>query len=135
MNFRRAVGEVVHLLALTWDKKGRPRFSVMFSSAGANGVTYHGQHVPAGELLIEHSATLGFLVPSKPVFAAGWFRRDRNFIQTLLDPGFRGDESLVQQFVALLPEIEQYWATGAVSRHLRFAPQPRPWVVSAANAA
>ena len=132
MNFRRISPTDVHLLAINWEKTGRPRFVVMFSKAGKRGVVYHGELVLASDLLIEHSPKLGFLAPKDHRFTQGWFRLDPALLYRLLHPRFRGIESVVEQFASLLNEIEEYWSTGSVGPHIRFAPEPRPWVANAA---
>lgn len=130
MNFRRTVGEDVHLLALNWEKSGKPRFFGMFGKATIRGVTYHGAAVRGDELLIEHSPTIGFLAPKDHRFDKGWFRQDPSYFQRLLNPRFRGAESVEQHFLALLEEVERYWSKGTIGPHIKLAENPRPWVTN-----
>jgi hypothetical protein len=132
MNFRRMSGADVHLLALNWEKTGKARFVALFSKASQNGVVFHGGHVPAKDLLIEHSPTLGFLAPRDHRFTSGWYRLDPSLLQRLLDPRFRGVESVVEQFSSHLAEVESYWLHGTVGPHITLAPEARPWVANAA---
>jgi hypothetical protein len=132
MNFRRTGPAHVHLLAINWAKAGKPRFVAMFSKVSQSGVIYHGELVSAKDLLIEHSPTLGFLAPKDHRFTSGWFRLDPSFPYRALHPQFRGLESVVEQFSSHLAEIEEYWSNGTVGPHIRFAPEPRPWVANAA---
>jgi hypothetical protein len=132
MNFRRTSAAEVHLLAINWEKSGKPRFVVLFSKTSQRGVVFRGELVKATDLLIEHSPTLGFLAPKDHRFTSGWFRLDPSLLYRVLHPQFRGIESVVEQFSSHLAEVESYWSHGEVGPHIRFAPEPRPWVANAA---
>ena len=96
----------------------------------SSDLTYHGASVRANELLIEHSPTLGFLAPKDHRTTRGWFRLDPSFIQRVFNPRSQGAETVEQHFLALLQEVEHYWANGSAGSHIKLTPCPRPWVTN-----
>ncbi|MES1195733.1 MAG: hypothetical protein ABUL58_02190 [Steroidobacter sp.] len=130
--FRREVGDVMQLLALNWEKSGKPRFVALFGVASAGGVKYHGSIVEAKNLLIEHSSILGFLAPKSHTTTRGWFRLDRPLISRILfRPKYYSEQEVIAEFLKLFEEIEIYWANGILGKHMNIPSIERKWVENA----
>lgn len=118
--FRRGVGDRTEILALQWHKYGKPRFAVHFGTCGAEGLQVNGTRFSAEETLPTWCVDAGTLQPRKGVARGSWFRQDSTLLQRLLGhPPSRAASEVVDELMELFPEIERYWQSGDVGRHLR----------------
>lgn len=99
--FRRTVGGDEHYFDVQWEKYGRPRFVVNFSSSGK----------------------FGRLQPGSGTGTSSWFRQDSTlFERLLLRPALRPPSEVVDELLALFPELEEYFSEGQVGRHMVIFP-------------
>lgn len=116
--FRRRDGDRVQILDVTWDKYGRPRFRVTFGTCPAAGLPIGGRIVPPEEVLPGWCPDAGTLQHGR---GAGWsFRQDARWIRRLLGrPRLRPADAVVDDVLALMPDLHRYWASGEAGPHLR----------------
>jgi hypothetical protein len=118
--FRRHAGERVEMFELQWDKYGSPRFAINFGTCSINGLDINGNAAPAAEALPTWCNDVGSLQPRRGSSTRSWFRQDSTLLRRLAgQPALRDPSEVVDDLVALFPEIERYWATGAVGPHLK----------------
>lgn len=117
--FRRATGGVVQMFELQWEKYGKPRFSLNFGTCPAAGMHIQGQlHIPEN-VFPTWCPDAGTLRPRRGATTLSWFRQDRSFLQRLFRrPALREPSEVVGQVQKLFPELERYWSTGEVGRHM-----------------
>lgn len=121
--FRREREGAAHLFEIRFDKYQRPRFVVDFGLCWKAGVIAYGRHIPFEEVRAADCAAGGRLQPGRGTGTRSWFRADSTLLQRVLPERLRPTPaSAVQQLIALFEELEAYWETGAVGRHLRFLP-------------
>lgn len=118
--FRRSVGSVVQIFEIQWEKYGRPRFALHFGTCAAAGLQIQGQVHHTGSVLPTWCPDTGSLQPRRGTSSRSWFRQDRPLLQRLLlRPAMREPSEVVGEVLALFPELERYWATGEVGKHMR----------------
>ena len=118
--FRRRVGQSVHIVEVQWEKYGRPRFAVHFGTCPADGLSVRGTVHPADETLPTWCPDAGSLQPRRGGSLRSWFRQDATLLQRLRGrPALRDPTRVAEEVVALFPELERYWETGQVGRHMR----------------
>lgn len=120
LEFRRKTASGIQLFDIQWDKYGRPRFTVNFGTCPLEGLMMNGKKILPEEVVAGWLSEHGRLQPGKGTSTASWFRQDKPFIQRLLSRSKTYPAShVVSQLVGFFPELEAYWATGAVGVHLR----------------
>jgi hypothetical protein len=118
--FRRSVGGVVQIFGIQWEKYGRPRFALHFGTCSEAGLLIQGQVHQAGSVFPGWCPDAGSLQPRRGTSTRSWFRQDRSLLQRLfLRPAMREPSEVAGELLALFPELERYWATGEVGRHMR----------------
>ncbi len=92
------------------EKYGSPRFILNFSKRGSKSL------IASGRLGPRQKRTL-----------AGWFRQDRPWVSRLISfSKLYPPERVVAQLIALFGEVEEFWKSGTIGRHIRLLPVPRP---------
>lgn len=118
--FRRLAGSSVQIFDVQWEKYGKPRFAVHFGTCPAGGLSVSGTLHPPGEALPTWCPDTGSLQPRDGTSTRSWFRQDATLLQRLLGrPPLRDPAEVAEEVVALFPELERYWQTGEVGRHMR----------------
>lgn len=127
-SFRRQAGDRVHIFDVQWDKYGRPRFLVTFGTCPASGLDVNGvTHSPA-DTLPSWCPDAGSLQPRRGTSTASWFRQDVSWLRRLLGHVvLRPADDVVDELLAVFPELENYWDTGAIGAHMR------PWWIGTAR--
>jgi hypothetical protein len=118
--FRRTSGTVVHMLEIQWDKYARPRFVVHFGTCPAEGLTIRGEHFTPERIYATWLPDSGSLQPRRGTSTRSWFRQDTGIVARMMGgPRLRDAVEVVDELLALLPEVEAYWAHGVAGPHLR----------------
>ena len=121
--FRRYTGKVVHIFAVQWEEYGSPRFIINFGTCPACGVVIRGESHSAENYLPSWCDDSGTLQPSRGNSSRSWFRQDHSMMHRLsLKSSLRAPEDVVEEMLALFPELEHYWSTGEVGQHMRIWP-------------
>ena len=118
--FRRRGEKGVHVFEVRWEKYGRPRFAVHFGTCPLEGLHVSGvTHTPE-ETFATWCADAGTLGPRRGARAPAWFRQDAAWWERLVRrPPLRDPTHVVDELLAVFPELERYWANGDVGAHLR----------------
>lgn len=120
ITFRRTVGESLHVFDVQWDKYGRPRFVVNFGICPASGLHLSGKDIPPDQVLAGWAPQGGRLQPRPGASDANWFRQDTPLLARLFSGAtLRPAPEVVAQLTQLFPELEAYWSTGTVGKHVR----------------
>jgi hypothetical protein len=126
--FRRVTDSAVQLFELQWDKYHRQAFVVNFADAPRGGVTIHGTHIGAADIEPFQCPNNGQLTPRNCPYVRCWFREKKPLLEWLTSGRRRYQpDEVVEQLIALFPELEAWWSHQAQGPHLRFlrlAPQP-----------
>jgi hypothetical protein len=117
--FRRRTSSRVELFEVQWDKYGTPRFVVRFGTCPPAGLQVNADVFPAEETLPTWCDDSGSLQPGRGFSTRSWFRQDSTLVQRLLRQPARRPADVVDELLALFPEVERYWATGAVGPHIQ----------------
>jgi hypothetical protein len=118
--FRRQIRDRVQLFDLQWEKYGKPRFSLNFGTCSAKGLSIQGHLHPPETVFAAWCPDAGTLQPCKGTSNRRWFRQDNRFVQRLLgQPALRNPADVVTELLRLFGELERYWSTGEVGRHMR----------------
>ncbi len=118
--FRHAIAESLHVFDLQWDKYGRPRSVVNFGICPVSGLHLSGKNIPSDQVLAGWTPQGGRLQPRAGASEANWFRQDKPLLARLfLGATLRPAPEVVAQLTQLFPELEAYWSTGAVGKHVR----------------
>ena len=103
LEFRRVVGDGEHLFDVQWEKYGRPRFVVNFSSDGKHGR----------------------LQPRAGAGTSSWFRQDATLLDRLLfRPSLRPSSEVVDELISLFPELEGFFSQQVLGKHMHLFPWP-----------
>lgn len=122
LEFKRIVGAQAQLFDIQWEKYGRPRFVLNFGVCPSSGLTIRGRHFAVEELLAGWLPG-GRLQPGSGPGVSSWFRQDKPFVQALFSSSkLRQPHEVVAQLLELFPEVEAYWETGKIGKHLRVLP-------------
>jgi hypothetical protein len=120
--FRREVGETMQVFELQWEKYGRPSFIVNFSEGPAAGVNVRGTHIAGWDLLPPYCAALGRLQLRKGLHLRCWFRLRKPLLIALASRSwFYEPEQVVEQLIALFPELEAWWTDKREGPHVHFS--------------
>jgi hypothetical protein len=118
--FRRAVGDGVQILEVQWEKYGRARFVVNFGTCPAQGLRVRGETFPADQVMAGWLDESGRLQPGRGSSTRNWFSQEKPWLQRLFSAEkLVPPPQVVDLLLKLFPEVEAYWAHGAVGRHLR----------------
>jgi len=119
ITFRRTTATAVHVCDVQFEKYGSPRLVVNFGRCGPKGMICHGEHVAAADVCPGQTLRSGRLTPRPGGSTAAWFRQDRGLLARLIGRPDRPAREVVSELLALLPEVEAFFADGAVGPHLR----------------
>ena len=65
----------------------------------------------------------GTLQPRRGMSTRAWFRQDSTLVQRLLgQPARRAPNEVVDELIAVFPELERYWVSGEAGPHVRLWP-------------
>jgi hypothetical protein len=118
--FRRSAGSRVQMFEVQWEKYGAPRIALHFGTCPAGGVLVNGTTYAPEETLPTWCTDVGTLQPRRGFSSRSWFRQDSTLLQRLLGrPALRAAADVVDELLAYFPEVEHYWTSGDVGRHLR----------------
>ena len=120
--FRRTTASAVQVLELQWDKYHRAAFVVNFAEAPLAGVTIHGTHIRALDIEPYQCPSLGRLTPRNCASVRCWFRLRKPLLDFLRSGqrSYQPDE-VIEQLIALFPELEAWWTHRQSGPHLRFS--------------
>ena len=119
VTFRRTIGNSLHVFDVQWEKYGRPRFVVNFGTCPARGLSVSGKDIPSGQVLASWAPQSGRLQPRTGASSVSWFRQDRSFMARLAGAKPHSATQVVGQLIQLFPELEAYWSTGEIGKHLK----------------
>ncbi len=120
--FRRHSSDSTQLLDLQWDKYGSPRFVLHFGQCPANGIEFRGERIPREKMIASWLATSrqgGTLQPRRGLSSRAWFRLDPDILMRLKGKRSRQPAEVVDELLALFPQVEAWWRSGALGPHLR----------------
>jgi hypothetical protein len=126
VGFCRKTSESAHLLELQWEKYGRPRFVVNFGKCALEGLLIRGERFPVENVCVGWLEEHGRLQPRRGHSTSHWFSQEVSLLKRFFaGQTLRAPAEVVQELVALFPEVETYWATGEVGDHLMMVRIPR----------
>ena len=118
--FRRRAESRVHMFEVQWEKYGTPRFIVHFGTCPAEGLRVDGRLIAPEDTLPTWCPDAGTLQPRRGTSPRSWFRQDSPWISRMLGrPALRAPAAVVDELLALLPELERYWRSDEVGPHLK----------------
>ena len=119
IHFRRPAGDAVHLLEIQWDKYGGPTFVINFGSCSAGGLdTPHG-HFPPEQVYAGWLRESGRLQPRRGHGTGSWFSQKKPWLQRIFAvQKLRPPDEVVRELLILFPQVEAFWASGAVGDNL-----------------
>ena len=108
--FRRSAGRKTHVLTVQFEKHGLPRFILNLAIEPPEGF----------ESVIEGGGKIrqGRVKPRPGPSTRSWFRSDTPLWRRIIGAPSSTAASAVAACVALLPEMEAWWQTGAASPHI-----------------
>jgi hypothetical protein len=120
LEFRRIVGNELHVFDIQWEKYGRRRFVVNFGKCPSKGVDFNGQRIPPESINAAQCVIKGRLQPGKGTALWNWFRQDKPLLKRLFsrEPLYPAQQ-VIDQLIDLFPEIEAYWEQNDIGPHLR----------------
>jgi len=118
--FRRFCTRTVHVFEIQWDKYHRPKFVVNFSEAPLEGVDFCGKWMDAKDVMSVHCGSYLRLVRDQGRFTNRWFQLRRPLLEQLvsLKRNYHPEE-IACQVVKRFDEVEDWWATRAVGKHVQ----------------
>ncbi|MDB5795860.1 MAG: hypothetical protein JWR25_2239 [Noviherbaspirillum sp.] len=121
MDFRRTLADRMQFLEIQWEKYGRPRFKVSVGQVSARGTISHGEHIDAKDVGPGQAPQYCCLYPQGDGSSTRhWFRQDRSFLAALIHrDSLHPPEMPVGQLLELFGEVEEYWLSGKIGKHLR----------------
>jgi hypothetical protein len=118
--FRRITPEKIYVCDIQWEKYGRPRFVLNFGSCGPRGVICHGKEIIPTDVTTSATPRCGRLLPGRSPHTSSWFRQDRSLLQAVWRrSSLRSPNDVIDNLLNLFPEVEEYWNSGAVGKHVR----------------
>ena len=126
LKFGRSCAGDVQMFDIQWDKHGRPRFTINFASCPPTGLSIGGKHYAAKDVGAGwHGVSHGRLQPTTGL-KQSWFGPDEPVLAGASpSAGRQTPGELVGVLLGLFPELEAYWASGAVGPHMWLMPHLR----------
>jgi hypothetical protein len=122
--FRRAADSTAQMFSIQWEKYGRPRFRLDFGTCPIEGLELAGKRVDWHSMHPHWLPDVASLKPSRWSLSGSWFRQDRTLLRKLIGAtALRPSIEVVDELLALYPEVEAYWANGTVGKHIRQWPR------------
>ena len=119
IHFRRPAGEAVHLLEIQWDKYGGPTFVINFGTCPAEGLSTPNGHFPPEQVYAGWLRESGRLQPGRGSGTGSWFSQKKPWLQRIFArQKLRPPDDVVRELLALFPEVEAYWTSGAIGDNL-----------------
>ena len=123
--FRRVTPERIYVCDIQWEKYGRSRFVLNFGSCGPQGVVCHGKEIKPADITPSATPWSGRLMPGSPSSTSGWFRQDRSLLQGFWKgSSLKPPDEIIRNLIDLFPEIEDYWKSGTIGKHIRVLTVP-----------
>ena len=117
--FRRRDGDKLRVFNIQWDKYGAPRFVINFGELPLRNLS-----VTEQEIEIHHCETIGRLKRTKGPYLWNWFQLKKPLLEAISSWQRRYEpEEVVNQVMAVFPEVEAWWSDKIEGRHLDFAPR------------
>jgi hypothetical protein len=117
--FRRRDGETLRIFDIQWDKYGGPRCVINFGE-----VPLRSLRVDERELETHNCETLGRLKRKKGPYLGSWFQLKMPWLEAIASMRMRYEpEEVVDQLLALFPEVEAWWSDKTEGPHLDFLPR------------
>lgn len=122
LEFRRIIGNEVHVFDIQWEKYGSRRFVVNFGKCPSSGVECYGQRIPPEGISAAHCVPNGRFQPGKGATLGNWFRQDKPLLLRLFsrEPLYPA-QAVVGQLISWFPEVEAYWEREEIGPHLRIS--------------
>ncbi|HTM33202.1 MAG TPA: DUF4304 domain-containing protein [Vicinamibacterales bacterium] len=119
IHFRRPAGDVVHLLEVQWDKYGGPTFVINFGTCPAGGLNTPNGQFPVEQVYTGWLRESGRLQPKRGRGTSSWFSQKKPWLRRIFaKQEFRPPDEVVGELLALFPQVETYWTTGAIGHNL-----------------
>jgi len=123
--FRRSVGEEVHILEIQWEKYGSPTFVINFGTCPASGLDTPRGHFPPEAVYVGWLKESGRLQPRRGHSSRNWFSQSKPWLQRVLSGSrLRPPEGVVDDLLGLFPEVEHYWTDGTIGAHVMWVRIP-----------
>ena len=122
VTFRKHTPESTQVVDVQWDKYGKPRFVVGFGQCPAAGIEFRGQRIPRETMLagwLEPDGKGGRLQPRSGSSTRSWFRLDADLFMKLRGKKSRQPSEVVDELLALFPEVEAWFKDGSIGKHLQ----------------
>jgi hypothetical protein len=118
--FRRPAGAAVQIFDVQWDKYGKPRFALNFGTCPVEGMRIGDTIHRADDVLPGWCPDSGRLQPGGGSGTRHWFRQDSTLLRRVFGaPVLREPAVVVEELMALFPEVERYWTSREAGPHLR----------------
>ena len=119
IHFRRPADDVVHLLEVQWDKYGGPTFVINFGTCPAGGLNTPNGQFPVEQVYTGWLRESGRLQPKRGRGTSSWFSQKKPWLRRIFaKQEFRPPDEVVGELLALFPQVETYWTTGAIGHNL-----------------
>ena len=119
IHFRREAGDAVHLLEIQWDKYGGPTFVINFGTCPAGGLNTPNGQFPVEQVYTGWLRESGRLQPKRGRGTSSWFSQKKPWLRRIFaKQEFRPPDEVVGELLALFPQVETYWTTGAIGHNL-----------------
>jgi len=134
--FRRLTADTVQVFNVQWDKYGDACFVVNFGEGPKDGVQLWGKHIAGEALETQDCPESGRLQRKAGVSKRCWFQLKKPFVEAVrtMERRYPAD-AVVQQLLAVFPEVEAWWQHRTVGPHLTISPQEMWKLANAAKAA
>ena len=118
-SFRRQLGDVVHILEVQWEKYGDPTFVINFGTCPATGLDTPRGHFPADSVYAGWLPENGRLQPRRGHSVRNWFSQRKPWLTRIFArEKLRSAQEVVGELLGIFPEVETYWASGTIGKHL-----------------
>jgi hypothetical protein len=133
--FRRMTADKVQVFNVQWDKYGDACFVVNFGEGPKNGVQLWGKHIPGEALETQDCPESGRLQRKAGAGKRSWFQLNKPLFEAMrtMERRYPAD-AVVEQLLAVFPEVEAWWQHRTVGPHMTLNPQEMWKLANAAKA-
>lgn len=115
--FKRLTHHEIWVVAIQWEKYGKPRFVVNFDKFPRTGIRWNSTDYSADE--IDSSFAHCRLQPRSGTLTSSWFRQDRSLLASLMSGSrLRPEKEVVDELVSMIEEIFDYLGNDSVGNHI-----------------